>query len=327
MYSAVSAPVDAFSKRLESICDTVVHYYNKARGQEVSRETLKDLVEEGAKQGYVGIEDIKHMYGREKNKAADNGLEDAQYLYDVHDMFLLEDGRRVKTWRITKNLNQSLTDMIIWKAAPDINMRTKVVYSFECEVHRGGGEVSSHYKTKGSIGTLASLKEIENFVEECETQRLDLDDHEFWSKAYLPTAKTIKTPGSYERKVVFIHVQIKLITTNEPLLGCGPLPDWLRKKRCIYALDGKDERTDNLCVWRCLAIYTRKDGGRETERTTREALKLAREYYENGKLARKNVRATKLVDFEGIAKKFKVNIGVYKAKGNSEKASWMLVYD
>ena len=194
-YNAVLAPVaatrDALSKRLESISDTVAHYYNKARGQEVPRETLKDIVE---KQGYVGIEDIKHLYGREKNEAADNGLEDAQYLYDVHDMHLLEDGRRVKTWRITKNLNQSLADMIMWKAAPDINMRTKVVYSFECEVHRGGGEVGSHYKTKGSIGTLASLKEIENFIEECERQRLNLDDHEFWSKAYLPTSKTIKTP-------------------------------------------------------------------------------------------------------------------------------------
>ena len=56
--------------------------------------------------------------------------------------------------------------------------------------------------------------------------------------------------------IVFKHVQIKLVSSNEPLLGCGPLPDWLRKKRCIYAVDGKNERNDNLCVWRCLAIYT-----------------------------------------------------------------------
>lgn len=115
-------------------------------------------------------------------------------------------------------------------------MRTKVVYSFECEVHRDGGDVAKHYKTKGSTGTLTSLKEIEDFIEDCERMRLDLDDHEFWSKAYLPASRVIETPGSYGGKVVFTHVQIKLITTNEPLLGCGPLPDWLRKKRCIYTV-------------------------------------------------------------------------------------------
>ena len=110
------------------------------------------------------------------------------------------------------------------------------------------------------------------------------------------------------------------------MLGCGPLPDWLRKKRCIYAVDGKSERSDNLCVWRCLAIYTRGSDSRESERTTKEALKLAREYYENDKLKRKDVRATKLVDFEGIAKKFNINIRVYEPKVNSEKAAWRLVY-
>ena len=56
-------------------------------------------------------------------------------------------------------------------------------------------------------------------------------------------------------------------------------------------------------VWRCLAIYTRSNESRERERLTREALKLAREYYENNKLKRKDVRATKLMDFEGIAEK------------------------
>ena len=41
---------------------------------------------------------------------------------------------------------------------------------------------------------------------------------------------------------------------------------------------------------------------RDTEFLTREALELAREYYENDKLKRKDVRATKLMDFEGILK-------------------------
>ena len=123
--------------------------------------------------------------------------------------------------------------------------------------------------------------------------------------------------------------KIKLIASNEPLLGCGPLPDWLRKKRCIYAVDGKNERNDNLCVWRCLAIYTRRDVKRGSEFVTKEALTLAREYYGNDKLKRQDVRATKLADFEGIAKHLNVNILLYEPREESGKDAgkiWRLVY-
>ena len=44
------------------------------------------------------------------------------------------------------------------------------------------------------------------------------------------------------------------MASNEPLMGYGPLPGWLRNKRCIYAVDAFD---DNLCVWMRLAIYKR----------------------------------------------------------------------
>ena len=63
-------------------------------------------------------------------------------------------------------------------------------------------------------------------------------------------------------------------------MGCGVLPDWLRNQKSLYAIDDKD---DNLCVWRCLTIFKRINNGhkRPSERTTKEALELAREYYEN----------------------------------------------
>ena len=77
------------------------------------------------------------------------------------------------------------------------------------------------------------------------------------------------------------------MASNKPLIGCGRLPDWIRHKRCIYAIDKFD---DNLCVWRCLAIYKRKDIQRGTEFVTRTALNLAREYYGDKNLKRmKNI--------------------------------------
>ena len=103
-------------------------------------------------------------------------------------------------------------------------------------------------------GMFTSLREVQAYIEECEQKRLDLDNEEVWSKAYFSTTRTTEVRGNYEGKVVFKHVQIRLVASNEPLMGCRPLPGWLRDKRCIFALDKFDE---NLFVWRCLAIYKR----------------------------------------------------------------------
>ena len=122
-------------------------------------------------------------------------------------------------------------------------------------IYRGGGKIQPYSKTLDSVsGMFTSLKEIQEYIEECEQRRLDLDNEQVWSKAYLPYTRTTEVRGNYEDMVVFKHVQIKLVVSNEPLMGCGPLPDWLRGKRCIYALDTFD---DNFSVWRSLAIYKR----------------------------------------------------------------------
>ena len=109
-------------------------------------------------------------------------------------------------------------------------------------------------------------------------------------------------------------------------MGCGPLPNWLRNNRCIYAIDKFD---DNLCVWSCLAIYNRKDIQKGTEVVTRTALSLAREYYSDKNLKKRDVKPTKLVDFEGIAKRHNVIVMFYepkKDKGKNAGSVWRLVY-
>ena len=79
-------------------------------------------------------------------------------------------------------------------------------------------------------------------------------------------------------------------------------------------------------MWRCLAVHYRGDKKQREKFTTREALNLACEYYENRKLKRENVRATKLVDMEGISRNFNINIRIFEPRANSEKAPWRLVY-
>ena len=54
-------------------------------------------------------------------------------------------------------------------------------------------------------------------------------------------------------------------------MGCGPLTDWLKKKRCTYSIDNFD---DNLCGWRYLTIQKRHVRGEKNHmyKRNREAV-------------------------------------------------------
>ena len=64
---------------------------------------------------------------------------------------------------------------------------------------------------------------------------------------------------------------------------------------------------------------------RPEEDTNRDALKLARDFYRKPNLKREDVKPTRLVDFENIAKQFKVNIRLFEPEENKEKTVWKLV--
>ena len=233
---------------------------------------------------------------------------------------LVENGGRVKVYKTTGNLNLDLTDKIMEKITPIIETRTKVIHAFSCVIYRGQGEIIEYSKTfKAPPGTFSSLDDIKEYIRQCEQKRLDLEDAETWSKAYLPATATFNSKGVYEGRVRFISVSTKIILSNEPLLGCGPLPKWLADKKCVYAIDKID---DNLCLWRCLVIHQRimKGKKRPEEDTNRDALKLARDFYRIPNLKREDVKPTRLVDFENIAKQFKVNIRLFEPAKESETA-------
>ena len=239
---------------------------------------------------------------------------------------LAEKCGRVKVYKTTGNLNFDLTDIIMEKITPIIETRTKVIHAFSCVIYRGQGEIIEYSKTfKAPSGTFSSLADIKEYIRQCEQKRLDLEDAETWSKAYLPATATYNSKGVYEGRVRFTSVSTKIILSNEPLLGCGPLPKWLADKKCVYAID---KINDNLCFWRCLVIHQRimKGEKRPEEKTNRDALKLARDFYKRPNLKRENVWPTSLVDFENIAKQFKVNIRLFEPRENKDKTAWRLVF-
>ena len=93
----------------------------------------------------------------------------------------------MKEFRVTGNLNNSNTKMIMANIISHIEMRVKVTYSFKSVIYRGAGEIKPYSKTlDSSRGMFTSLKEIQTFIEECKQKRLDLDNEEVWSKLIYP---------------------------------------------------------------------------------------------------------------------------------------------
>ena len=60
------------------------------------------------------------------------------------------------------------------------------------------------------------------------------------------------------------------------MLGTGPLPDWLRNlARRGHQMVSLDNFADNMCVWRCIAVYQ----GARPDRCTQLAGQLARGFF------------------------------------------------
>ena len=147
----------------------------------------------------------------------------------------MREGKRLKEFRVTGNSNNDNTKMIMANITPHIEIRVKVIYSFKSVIYQGGGKIQPHSKTlDSSPGMFTGLKEIQAYIEQCEQKRLDLDNEEVSPKAYLPATRTTEVRGNYEGKIVFQHFQIRLVASNKPLMGFGPLSDWLRKKNVVF---------------------------------------------------------------------------------------------
>ena len=311
---------DLVQKAINKFADWLINYI-----PEPIRRTVNTRVEKLKKQIKEILENKKKLSRQEVNTTGESST--AQEVFtNKTEIKLVENGGRVKVYKTTGNLNFDLTDKIMEKITPIIETRTKVIHAFSCVIYRGQGEIIEYSKTfKAPPGTFSSLDDIKEYIRQCEQKRLDLEDAETWSEAYLPATATYASKGVYEGRVRFTSVSTKIILSNEPLLGCGPLPKWLADKKCVYAID---KIADNLCFWRCLVIHQRiiKGEKRPEKKTNRDALKLARDFYKRPNLKRENVKPTRLVDFENIAKQFKVNIRLFEPKRNEDKTAWRLVF-
>ena len=112
-----------------------------------------------------------------------------------------------------------------------------------------------------------------------------------------------------DTKLVFqrwVQVEVKAILVEQPLLGQGRLPNWLRNKRDLYALHTFG---DNMCRFRCIVVHR----GARPDRCTKEAIELAKQFW--WPTNDRQVQALRAVEFTELKKaeeKFKLGIHVYE---------------
>ena len=136
------------------------------------------------------------------------------------------------------------------------------VYSYKLRNIEDSTEII-YYTNLGSPW-MKKLEEAEKWLREKETKRLDSD--------------SIERPNTKWVFASHFNVDVKVVLDRQPLMGTGPLPDWLRK--LAHAARGQamvtlDTYQDNLCLWRCIAVHR----GARPDRSTKVAQGLAKSFF------------------------------------------------
>ena len=124
-------------------------------------------------------------------------------------------------------------------------------------------------------------------------------------------------------------VWVKLVFTRQPLMGTGPLPDWLRAlahgRHGIVCLDTYQ---DNLCLWRCPAVHQ----GTRPDWSTQKARELAQSFLQLGAPPH-DCEKTSLDELDKVEQYFNhekpvsdwLGIRVYDPEKQGEEINWRLL--
>ena len=133
------------------------------------------------------------------------------------------------------------------------------VYSYKLR-NIEDGTIIYYYTNKGSPW-MKTYGEAENWLINMEAKRLDADSIE------RPNTKWI-FDGHF-------NVDVKIVLDRQPLIGTGPLPDWLRNLAHNRSMVALDTYRDNMCLWRCIAVHR----GARPDRSTKVAQCLAKSFF------------------------------------------------
>ena len=145
LYNAASAaPVaatrNALAERLQSVYKGASLLYNRMMEKmEYGRQRLKDVEKEAEEEAK------EKQQEEEEEETKEQQQDDNDEQYDaVAKIKLVYEGKRVKEFRVTEDLNKFNIKMIMANITPHIEMRAKVIYSFKSEIHQGAGEIAPY---------------------------------------------------------------------------------------------------------------------------------------------------------------------------------------
>ena len=120
---------------------------NMGCGQErlkviVEKEAEEEETKKQQQEPAAAKEEEEEVKDQQQGLAAaiEQQQDDAKY-DTVPKIKLMHEGKHMKLFRVTGNLNKSNTKMITDNITPHIEMRAKVIYSFKSEIPRSGAQI------------------------------------------------------------------------------------------------------------------------------------------------------------------------------------------
>ena len=182
-------------------------------------------------------------------------------------------GRRFIRWRFTQDLEKDLTPDFMEKIREKVNTSFYARHIFSYQLRNiEDNSLMVNYTNIGSPW-FEQYSDAEKWLSEREKIRLDPDN--------------INRPDTKWVFEAHYNVDVKVVLDRKPLLGTGPLPDWLRNLAHSRNMLALDTYRDNLCLWRCIAVHR----GSRPDRSTTAARELAKGFF-NLKAIPQNCRKT-----------------------------------
>ncbi|KAL9963542.1 hypothetical protein ACROYT_G027060 [Oculina patagonica] len=172
-----------------------------------------------------------------------------------------ENGRRFIRWRFIRGLQKDLKPNFMENIRGKVNTAFYIRYVFSYRLRNIDNDTVIVYYINHGSPRINKLPAAEKWLSEQETKRLASDN--------------IKRPSTKWKFVSFFTVEVKVVLDRQPLLGTGPLPDWLRNLARGRPMVALDTYQDNLCLWRCIAVHR----GALPHRSTAAARGLAKSFF------------------------------------------------
>ena len=218
----------------------------------------------------------------ENTRRVTNYQNDLQNLFNVAEHEGKEErGRRFIRWRFIRGLERDLTPNFMAKIREKVHTSFYARHIFSYQLRNiEDGSLMVMYTNTGSPW-FERLSEAQKWLSEREKVRLDPDN--------------ISRPDTKWVFVSHFNVDAKVVLDQQPLLGTGPLPDWLRNLAHGRSMLALDTCKDNLCLWRCITVHR----GARPDRSTQGARELAKSIFKL-KAAPNDISKTSLDELDKV---------------------------